>query len=78
MSGSQQPTQQDINALMAMVTLPIGRWNQVLEVLGGQPWKEINPTIVDIHRQLQDAVNAQMGHGGNGMETLRPMKETQS
>jgi hypothetical protein len=59
MSGSQQ----DITALMAMVTMPISRWNQVLEVLGGQPWKDINPLIVDIHRQIQDAVNAQ--HQGN-------------
>jgi len=74
MSGSQQ----DILSLMAMVTMPIGRWNQILEVLGGQPWKEINPVIVDIHRQLQDAINASASQGGNGMETLRQMKETQS
>jgi len=57
MSGSQQ----DITTLPAMVTMPIARWNQVLEVLGGQPWREINPLIVDIHRQIQDAVNAQQG-----------------
>jgi hypothetical protein len=54
-------TQQDILTLPAMVTMPIARWNQVLEVLGGQPWKDINPLIVDIHRQIQDAVNAQQG-----------------
>ena len=54
---------QDVSSLMAMVTMPISRWNQVLEVLGEQPWRAINPTIVDIHRQLQDAVEAQMGKG---------------
>lgn len=52
-------TQTDVINLMAMVTLPIARWNQVLEVLGAQPWREVNPLIVDIHRQIQDAVNAQ-------------------
>ena len=66
-----------VTTLMAMVTMPISRWNQVLEVLGQQPWREINPAIIDIHRQLQDAVNAQTGQG-NGMSTLRQMKETQS
>ena len=52
-------TQTDVTSLMAMVTLPIARWNQVLEVLGGQPWRDVNPLIVDIHRQIQDAINAQ-------------------
>jgi len=70
-------TQQDITSLMAMVTMPIGRWNQVLDVLGNQPWKEINPTIVDIHRQLQDAVTAHTGQG-NPMADMRQMKEPQT
>lgn len=55
-------TQQDITTLPAMVTMPIGRWNQVLEILGTQPWREINPLIVDLHRQLQDAVAAQQSN----------------
>jgi hypothetical protein len=54
-------TQIDVTSLMAMVTLPIARWNQILEVLGTQPWREVNPLIVDVHRQIQDAVNAQSG-----------------
>jgi hypothetical protein len=28
-------------------------------VLGDRPWREVNPLIADIHRQIQDAVNAQ-------------------
>ena len=52
-------TQVDITTLPAMVTLHIARWNQVLEVLGDRPWREVNPLIADIHRQIQDAVNAQ-------------------
>jgi len=52
MSGSQ-----DVASLPVTVTLAIARWNQTLEVLGGQPWREINPLIVDIHRQIQEAVN---------------------
>lgn len=55
MSGNQQ----DITTLPAIVTMPIARWNQVLDILGTQPWREVNPLIVDLHRQLQDAVNAQ-------------------
>ncbi len=51
-------TQQDILTLPAMVTMPIGRWNQILEALGGQPWREVNTLIVDIHRQIEDAVKA--------------------
>lgn len=68
MSGSQQ----DITTLPAMVTMPIGRWNQVLEILGAHPWREVNPVIVDIHRQLQDAVAAQTGMGQT-MSTPMPM-----
>jgi hypothetical protein len=75
MSGTQP--QQDITTLMAMVTMPISRWNQILDLLGQQPWREVNPTIIDLHRQLQDAVNAQTGQG-NGMATMRQTKETQS
>lgn len=63
-------TQQDIIALPAMVTMPIAQWNQVLEVLGKHPWVEVNPLIVNIHRQMQDAVNAQgnLGHSHTAME----------
>jgi hypothetical protein len=37
--------------------MTVGKWNQVLEILAGQPWKDINPLIVDIHQQLQYAVS---------------------
>jgi hypothetical protein len=55
MSGMMQ---QDVTTLPAMVTMPVGRWNQILEVLGKQPWSEVNPLIVDMHRQIQDAMQA--------------------
>lgn len=55
MSGSQQ---QDVLTLPAMVTMTVGRWNQVLEFLGQNKWVDVNPLIVDIHRQIQDAVGA--------------------
>jgi hypothetical protein len=48
----------DLNALPAMVTMSIGRWNQVLEILGTRQWTEVNPLIVDLHRQLQEAADA--------------------
>jgi hypothetical protein len=60
MSGTQQ---QDISALPAMVTMTVAQWNQVLEVLGAHPWREVNPLIVNVHRQIQDAVNAGLGPG---------------
>lgn len=68
-------TQQDIGALPAMVTLPIARWNMVLEILGAQPWREINPLIMDMHRQLQGAVNARAGtaHDGADSPALSPV-----
>jgi hypothetical protein len=49
---------QDVTVLPAQVTLLVNQWNQVMEVLSGQPWKEINPVLVEIHRQLHIAVNA--------------------
>jgi hypothetical protein len=64
-------TQQDVVTLPAMVTLPIARWNQVLEVLGAQPWREVNPLIVDIHRQIQDAVDAQQSGSQHGEARLK-------
>jgi hypothetical protein len=51
-------TQQDILTLPVMVMLPVARWNQILETLGERPWREVNPLIVDIHRQVQDGVQA--------------------
>lgn len=69
-----QTTQQDITVLPAMVTMPIARWNQVLEVLGTRPWIDVNPLIVDIHRQIQDAVNAQnnLSTGVGGQRYMAP------
>jgi hypothetical protein len=55
----QPMQQQDVTMLPAMVMMTIGRWNQILEVLGTRPWTEVNPLIVDIHRQIGDAVQAQ-------------------
>lgn len=68
-------TQQDITTLPAMVTLTIGRWNQVLEILGNQTWSVANPLIVDIHRQIQDVVDAQgtLGRSGDTVQNLRPV-----
>jgi hypothetical protein len=43
----------------------------VLEVLGGQPWREVNPLIVDVHRQIQDAVNAQQSGSQHGEARLK-------
>jgi hypothetical protein len=54
-----QTVQQDVTILPAMVMMTIGRWNQILEILGTRPWTEVNPLIVDIHRQIGDAVQAQ-------------------
>jgi hypothetical protein len=51
----------DIESLQAMVTMPIGRWNRVLEILGRGVWVEVNPIIVDLHRQLQMAADAASG-----------------
>ena len=67
-------TQQDILALPAMVTMPIARWNQILEALGGHPWREVNPLIVDIHRQIEGAVRArdESGMSRNLMREPQP------
>jgi hypothetical protein len=75
MSGTQQ---QDILSLPAMVTMPIGRWNQVLDFLGSHPWREANPLIVDIHRQIQDAVNAKSMQGMQSMPQDLRTREPQS
>ncbi len=68
-------TQQDITTLPVMVTLTIGRWNVVLEILGKRKWNLANPLIVDIHRQIQDAVDAQgtLGRSGDTVQNLRPV-----
>jgi hypothetical protein len=56
MSYSQQ---QYTATLPAMVTLPLAQWEKVLELLGSHPWRDVNPLIVGIHRQIQHAMNAQ-------------------
>ena len=43
-------------AIPVPVVLTIAKWNQVLEILSSQPWKEINPLLVDIHQQLQNGM----------------------
>jgi hypothetical protein len=73
MSGMMQ--QQDITVLPAMVTMPVARWNQILEVLGKQPWSEVNPLIVDMHRQIQDAMQARQTRS---MELRPPVQANQA
>jgi hypothetical protein len=51
--------QQDPTHLPAMVTLSIGQWGAVLDYIGKQPWNEVNPLMVSIHRQVQDSMRAQ-------------------
>jgi hypothetical protein len=53
----------DINTLAATVMMPVGRWNQLLEMLGTHPWKDANPFIVEIHRQIEIAVQAAVQGG---------------
>ena len=53
------PIQQDPLQLPAMVTLTVGLWGSVLDYVGKQPWNEVNPLMVSIHRQVQDSLRAQ-------------------
>ena len=65
MSHTQQPLplpqQQDVSVatLPAMVTLPIGEWEKVISFIGVNRWIDVNPLIVAIHRQINDALAAQ-------------------
>jgi hypothetical protein len=70
----QQPQQppQDVTQWPAMVTLPIGTWERVTQYIAKNPWIEVNPLMLDISRQVNDAIQAHAS-------TLRePDKSSQS
>lgn len=58
MSGMQPG--QDVSGLLATLTMPIAQWNRVMEILSREPWREINPLLMDLHRQLEHVVRAHM------------------
>lgn len=60
MNGSGQPPAYDGSAIVS-IKLPLGQWQQVMQVLIDTPlpWKLVNPLVVAMDRQLQEAV-AQM------------------
>ncbi|HTI78885.1 MAG TPA: hypothetical protein VL614_00390 [Acetobacteraceae bacterium] len=54
---TQQP--QDTQMLPAMVTLTVADWGRAIQLIGVNPWNDVNTLIVNIHRQVNDAVGAQ-------------------
>ena len=54
MNGDGQ-TKVDLNQQIA-VTLPLGVWEQILGIVGKQPWLDVDPIMQGIRRQCQLAV----------------------
>lgn len=54
MDANYQPPQpaQDPLAVPATVTLPVGVWNRVYELIGVNRWVDANPIIAELQRQV--------------------------
>jgi hypothetical protein len=57
MPPQPQPPQ-DVAQWPAMVTLPIATWERVTQYIAKNPWIEVNPLMLDISRQVNDAIQA--------------------
>ena len=68
MQDGMQAQQQAVPADTPLtVTLPLGQWNRVIDVLGNGPWHTVNGLIVELIRQMQEG--ASMAPAAPGMRT---------
>jgi hypothetical protein len=51
-----QPAQDPL-AIPATITLPVGIWNRVYQLIGVNPFNDCNPIIAEMQRQMFNSIN---------------------
>lgn len=58
MNGQQETPKMEANTPI-MIVLPLIAWTNILQLLGKNPWDQVNGLITTINQQLQSAAQRQ-------------------
>lgn len=67
MNGQQEPQKMEANTPI-MIVLPLIAWTNVLQMLGKNPWDQVNGLITTINQQLQNATQRHQNPPGQASQ----------